>query len=84
MTIALRARRNKVTPGIEGLIGEIGIAQTALAPPAKCSSMVKSGMRWPRLQCRRENMCEFAESMDFGWKWNRRGRGIGTRTEPIP
>ncbi len=35
MTIALRARRNKVTTGIEGLIGEIGTAQTALAPEGK-------------------------------------------------
>lgn len=32
MTIAVRARRNKVTTGIEGLVGEIGTAQTALGP----------------------------------------------------
>ncbi len=35
MTIALRARRNKVTTGIEGLIGEIGTARTPLAPEGK-------------------------------------------------
>jgi membrane-bound serine protease (ClpP class) len=35
MTIALQARRNKVVTGIEGLIGEIGTAQTALAPSGK-------------------------------------------------
>jgi membrane-bound serine protease (ClpP class) len=35
MTIALRARRNKVVTGAEGLVGEIGIAQSALAPAGK-------------------------------------------------
>ena len=35
MTIALRARRNKVVTGIEGLVGEIGTAQTVLAPAGK-------------------------------------------------
>jgi len=35
MAIALRARRNKVTTGIEGLIGEIGTAQTPLSPDGK-------------------------------------------------
>lgn len=35
MTIALRARRNKVVTGIEGLVGEIGTAQTVLAPSGK-------------------------------------------------
>jgi membrane-bound serine protease (ClpP class) len=35
MTIALRARRNKVVTGEQGLVGEIGIAQTALAPAGK-------------------------------------------------
>jgi membrane-bound serine protease (ClpP class) len=35
MTIALRARRNKVVTGIEGLVGEIGTAQTPLAPSGK-------------------------------------------------
>ena len=32
MSIALRARRNKVVTGAQGLIGEIGVAQTALNP----------------------------------------------------
>jgi membrane-bound serine protease (ClpP class) len=35
MTIALRARRNKVTTGVEGLIGMIGTARTPLAPAGK-------------------------------------------------
>jgi membrane-bound serine protease (ClpP class) len=35
MRIALRARRNKVVTGEQGLIGEIGIAQTMLAPAGK-------------------------------------------------
>jgi membrane-bound serine protease (ClpP class) len=35
MTIALHARRNKITTGVEGLIGEIGTAQTPLLPAGK-------------------------------------------------
>src|ERR1700726_3552003 len=35
MSIAVRARRNKVVTGEQGLIGEIGIAQTSLAPAGK-------------------------------------------------
>ena len=35
MTIAVRARRNKVVTGAEGLVGEIGIAQSMLAPAGK-------------------------------------------------
>jgi membrane-bound serine protease (ClpP class) len=35
MTIALRARRNKVVTGVQGLVGEIGVAQTALSPLGK-------------------------------------------------
>jgi membrane-bound serine protease (ClpP class) len=35
MTIALRARRNKVVTGRQGLIGEIGTAQSALSPAGK-------------------------------------------------
>ncbi|HZQ18379.1 MAG TPA: nodulation protein NfeD [Terriglobales bacterium] len=35
MSIALRASRNKITTGVEGLIGEIGVAQSALAPAGK-------------------------------------------------
>jgi|CZKY01.1.fsa_nt_gi membrane-bound serine protease (ClpP class) len=35
MSIAVRARRNKVVTGKQGLIGEIGIAQSTLAPTGK-------------------------------------------------
>jgi membrane-bound serine protease (ClpP class) len=35
MSIALRARRNKVVTGAEGLVGEVAIAQTELAPAGK-------------------------------------------------
>jgi membrane-bound serine protease (ClpP class) len=35
MTIALRARANKVVTGAEGLIGAVAVAQTALAPSGK-------------------------------------------------
>jgi membrane-bound serine protease (ClpP class) len=35
MSIALRARRNKVVTGAEGLVGEVAIAQTGLAPAGK-------------------------------------------------
>jgi membrane-bound serine protease (ClpP class) len=35
MSIAVRARRNKIVTGEQGLIGEIGTAETALAPAGK-------------------------------------------------
>jgi membrane-bound serine protease (ClpP class) len=35
MTIALKARRNKVVTGVQGLIGEVGVAQSDLAPQGK-------------------------------------------------
>src|SRR6266404_5297053 len=35
MTLAVRAHRNKVVTGAQGLVGEIGIAQTALSPRGK-------------------------------------------------
>ncbi len=35
MSIALKARRNKVVTGAQGLVGEIGQAQTALSPQGK-------------------------------------------------
>jgi membrane-bound serine protease (ClpP class) len=35
MSIAVRARRNKVVTGEQGLVGEIGIAETALLPRGK-------------------------------------------------
>jgi membrane-bound serine protease (ClpP class) len=35
MTLALKARRNKIVTGIEGLVGETGVAQTVLSPWGK-------------------------------------------------
>jgi membrane-bound serine protease (ClpP class) len=35
MSIAIRARRNKVMTGIQGLIGELGVSQTPLSPQGK-------------------------------------------------
>ena len=35
MTIAVKARRNKVVTGAQGLIGQTGVAQTALSPQGK-------------------------------------------------
>jgi membrane-bound serine protease (ClpP class) len=35
MTIALRARRNKVVTGVEGLVGETGIVRSTLSPAGK-------------------------------------------------
>jgi membrane-bound serine protease (ClpP class) len=35
MTIAVKARRNKIVTGVQGLIGETGVAQTALSPQGK-------------------------------------------------
>jgi membrane-bound serine protease (ClpP class) len=35
MSIALKARANKVVTGVQGLIGEIGMAQSALSPEGK-------------------------------------------------
>lgn len=35
MTLALKGRRNKVVTGSEGMVGEIGIAQTNLSPRGK-------------------------------------------------
>ena len=35
MSIALRARRNKIVTGEQGLVGEIGVTQTALSPAGK-------------------------------------------------
>jgi membrane-bound serine protease (ClpP class) len=35
MTVALRARRNKVVSGVQGMLGEIGVARTPLTPEGK-------------------------------------------------
>lgn len=43
MSIALRAHRNKVVTGTEGMIGMLGVAHTALAPAGK---IVLNGEYW--------------------------------------
>jgi membrane-bound serine protease (ClpP class) len=35
MSIALKARRNKVVTGVQGLVGEVGVARSTLAPYGK-------------------------------------------------
>jgi len=35
MTIAWRARRNKVVTGMQGMVGELGVTRTELAPAGK-------------------------------------------------
>src|SRR5207302_2938645 len=35
MSIALKARRNKIVTGAQGMVGEVGVAQTALSPRGK-------------------------------------------------
>ncbi len=35
MTLAVRARRNKIVTGVQGLVDEIGVARTALSPQGK-------------------------------------------------
>ena len=56
MNVALRARRNKITTGAQGLVGETGIARTPLLPDGKvflhgeiwdavASSNIESGQR---------------------------------------
>jgi membrane-bound serine protease (ClpP class) len=35
MTIAIRARRNKVVTGVQGLLGATAVAQTPLSPQGK-------------------------------------------------
>jgi membrane-bound serine protease (ClpP class) len=35
MSIALKARRNKIVTGVQGLVGEMGVVQTALSPQGK-------------------------------------------------
>jgi membrane-bound serine protease (ClpP class) len=43
MAIALRARRNKVTTGAQGMIGQLGVARSALAP---AGTIVIQGEIW--------------------------------------
>src|SRR5207237_576589 len=51
MTLVLRARRNRVVTGQEGMIGEIGVARTALGPDGKVFAHVD---RMQRISLRQE------------------------------
>jgi len=46
MSIALRARQNKVVTGVQGLIGQVGVAQSPLAP---CGKVFVHGELWDAL-----------------------------------
>ena len=62
MSIALKARANKVMTGAQGLVGELGIAQTPLSPRERCSFTAKSGTQCPRAACRRGRR-------SWSWQW---------------
>ena len=46
MSIALRARQNKVVTGVQGLIGQVGVAQSPLTP---CGKVFVHGELWDAL-----------------------------------
>jgi membrane-bound serine protease (ClpP class) len=48
MSIALKARRNKMVSGAQGIIGETGIAQTDLCPRGK---IFVHGELWDAVSC---------------------------------
>jgi membrane-bound serine protease (ClpP class) len=48
MAIALKARRNKVVTGAQGLVGDTGVAQTALSPQGK---VFVHGELWDAVAC---------------------------------
>ena len=54
MTVALRARRNKLVSGADGLIGEVGVARTPFTQKERSSSTESSGMRFRQPRYRRE------------------------------
>ncbi len=64
MTIAFKARRNKVVTGAQGLIGETAVAQTALSPQGK---VFIHGELWDAVAssnvCPQDNSSLFARSM---------------------
>ncbi len=73
MSIALRARRNKITTGVQGLIGEIGITQTPLSPAGK---VFVHGELWDALS---------PVSIPAGERVVvRRVEGLTLQVEPIP
>jgi membrane-bound serine protease (ClpP class) len=48
MSLAVKARRNKVVTGVEGLVGETGVAQTALGTRGK---IFVHGELWDAISC---------------------------------
>jgi membrane-bound serine protease (ClpP class) len=73
MSIAMRARRNKIVTGEQGLIGEIGIAQSALSPTGK---VFVHGELWDALS---------AVSVAAGEQVViRRVEGLTLRVDPLP
>jgi membrane-bound serine protease (ClpP class) len=73
MTIAIKARRNKVTTGKEGLIGEVGLTQTELSPRGK---VFVRGELW--------NACADSPVAIGSFVRVRKVNGLELEVEPVP
>jgi membrane-bound serine protease (ClpP class) len=73
MSLALKARRNKVVTGVEGLLGETGLAQTPLSPSGK---IFVHGELWDAVS---------SSAVDIGQSVIvRRVDGLVLQVEPLP
>ena len=62
MTIALRARRNKVTTGAQGMIGQSGVARSPLAPSGQVTVMGEIWNAYSSIPVPLESRCWCAAS----------------------